>query len=230
MKIFFKITVFFTFLSLIACREDKKDIITKHPITGMVYNNCTDSGLAGVKVFLETFKDDKTLVQQRETISGEGGKFEFAEAEIHSNDRYNYALHIESKSGTAAKLPEHCGFDGTTMYFFNHEVDMEFRPRVTPRFLNCCFQLLPPTNVQKPDSICIIPVQNIFHKNVPDLPYTGWIGPNGLLGGNKTCAWGNYPMGLWHLKIEKWKDGIYSVKHDSIYLDWKDIKTYTVEW
>ena len=229
MKIFFKITVFFTFLSLIACREDKKDIITKHPITGMVYNNCTDSGLAGVKVFLQTFKDDKTLVQQRETVSGDGGKIEFSDVEIHSSEQYNYALHIESKDGTTSQTPEHCGFDGTTMYFFRHEVDMEFKPRVTPRFLRCCIQMSPLQKITHPDSVSVVFEQRVFHKNVPDLPYTAWYGPY-FTGTAASCSWGNYPMGLWQIKIEKWKNGIYSLKHDSIYLDWKDIKTYTVEW
>src|SRR5690606_33837498 len=179
--------------------------------------------------YLQHFKDDKTLIQQRETLSGEGGKFEFSDVEIHSSDRYNYALHIESKSGAAAQIPEHCGFNGTTMYFFRHEIEMEFQPRVTPKFLRCCMQLVNLMKVNYPDSISIVPEQRVFHKNVPNLPHTVGIGP-GTIGGTPLCGWGNFPMGLWHLKIEKWKNGVYSVKHDSIYLAWKDIETYTVEW
>jgi hypothetical protein len=213
-------------LIFVSCREDKKDTITRHRIHGMVFNNCTDSGLAGVKVFLQTFKDDKTLVLQRETISQEGGKFEFLEAEIHSSNQYNYALHIESKSGTAAQTPEHCGFDGTTMYFDNNEVNLEFKPRVTPRFLFLCYATDIVFPVKQPDSIHIFFQQRTFHQNVPTLPYSGKITNNTVLGG---CT-GNYPMGWWHFDVQRWRNGSYTRNYDSLYLGWADTKTYSVTW
>ena len=218
-----------TLMSIVSCREDKKDIVTRHPIRGMVFNNCTDSGLAGVKVFLQTFKDDKSLVQQRETVSGEGGKFEFAEAEIHSNDRYNYALHIESRSGTAAQTPEYAGFDGTTMYFFRDEIGQELQLRVSPRYLFFTTVFLKQSVASKNDSILVNYSQHTFHKNVPALPYSLYakcrgtqIHQSGTLGG--------FPMGKWSITIDKWVHGSHEILYDNIYIGSADTKTYTVNW
>lgn len=230
MKTYLRILVVCSvFLGIAACRDGKKDVITKHTIRGTVFNNCTDSGLAGVKVFLQTFKKDKALVQQRETVSGEGGKFEFRDAEIHSSDEYSYALHMESKSGTSAKTPEHAGFDGTTMYFNSNEVNIDFILKVTPRFLFFTLVFDKQSGVSINDSIRLNYRQEIFHKNVANLPYSLFAKCNGTTLTQKGTISG-FPMGTWAIEFDKWVGGAHQTVYDSVYIGWADTKLYTVTW
>ena len=62
-------------------------------INGVVYNSCTDSGLAGVQVRLETIFDEKEVLDMQTTVSGENGKFSFPDAKIYEGNRVTYAIH-----------------------------------------------------------------------------------------------------------------------------------------
>jgi len=140
---------------LVSCKKDKEnDIVTKQTLKGMVFNKCTDSGLANVTVYLKTYKDEKGIAS-RETVSDAAGNFSFENTEIHSSSKYSYAIHIPSKSGDGATTPEYAGFNGTTMHFTGKEVNMNtfLKPRVTPKALKLCFVVEPTVFINYPDSL-----------------------------------------------------------------------------
>ena len=202
----------------------KRDEITKKSINGRVVNTCTDKGFAHTSVFFEVFKNNETQIEKRETTSDANGNFSFVDVNIHSLDEYSYAIHIPSKSGIGTGA---IGINGTTMYFGKNESDIFLEPRVTPKFLYFCMDFAPNTVFDQNDSINVHVEQKIFHKNVPDLPYEWTIGDYGIKAVN--CS-NNYPMGLWNITIRKWKNNVYSMVEDSIFLDFADTKTYIVNW
>jgi hypothetical protein len=226
----FKIIAYICLLLLLfSCKKDEKDdTLNKQTLNGMVYNNCTDSGLAGIKVYFETFKDN-SKISSYETMSGVNGNFSFTDVDIHSNSKYTYAIYIPSISGIGANKPELTRFDGTTMYFSRDEASTFFKPRITPGFYNLCFVIKPNTYINYPDSVNCKFQQNIFHNNVSTLPYKLEITQFYLQNGYVYC-FANYPMGLWHLTIDKWKTNVLSTINDSIYIGYTDTKTYTINW
>ena len=147
---------------------------------------------------------------------------------FHSSDKYTYAIYIKSQSGDGAPFASLSRFDGTTIYFNNYDVETFFRPKVTPGFFICTiYYLTIPTS--KSDSIIVQLSQNTFHKNVPDLPYKL---PSGAVGDRDGQAnnFGNYPMGLHNITINKYKSGIHTLSYDSIYLGWGATKSHTINW
>ena len=206
-------------------KQPEQDEIHPQMLRGMVFNQCTDSGLAGVRVFLEVFYKEK-LLQKFETVSGDSGKFFFKDAPIHSSDKYTYAIHIPSKSGTNAKNSKDASFLGITIYFSRDETKTFFKAQVIPGFLYLNFHSNASFPIHSPDSINIFMHQAIFHKNRPDLPYSGTLTSSSSLAGTI----GDYPMGMWTFEIKKWKNGIYIHSWDSLYMGWGDTKTYTVNW
>ena len=80
-----------------ACRKEA-DNVTQQAINGMVYNQCTDSGLANIPVYFQIYEDNN-LIQNTGTTSGINGAFSFANMGIHSNSKYSYSIYIPSKSG-----------------------------------------------------------------------------------------------------------------------------------
>ncbi len=211
-----------------SCKKNK-DTITNQTVSGMVYNQCTDSGLAGVNVYLKINKDNQT-VKNYETVSGINGAFSFTNAEMHSNTDYTYAIYIPSKSGTNGAGGTEVGFNGTSLSFNNSEANTFFQPRVTPKFLDFCFAISPAVVIVNPDSLVISFKQNVFHKNIPDLPYASYRIHSQMQNGITNCTFGNYPMGLWSITIDKWKSGLHTTTYDSLYLGWGATKTYTANW
>jgi len=181
----------------------------------MAYNNCTDSGLAGVKVYLHILQD-QAIVEKFETISGDGGNFIFSNASIHNDEKFTYAIYIPSKSGTNATEASQVRFDGTTIYFTKSEFYIFLKPRVTPGFLlYTIYYLTTPTNTD--DSILVYYEQKKFHKNVPDLPYKlGWGGYGNY--DKQSDFYGDYPMGEYFVTIIKYKSGTHTINYDTIYL------------
>jgi hypothetical protein len=194
-------------------------------IKGMVYNTCTDSGLAGVEIFLEIFRNEKYISRTRQ-LSSSGGYFLFENVPVYLDNDYEYAVHIPSRSGDVARAPGEESFTGCTMYFSGSEADKFLQPPVTPSFLFLCFKANITFPISQPDSLLIILQQPIFHKNVPDFPYTGQISNFSSL---ESCT-SNYPMGWWIVETKKWKKGQFYHYFDSIYLGQGDTKTYNIVW
>lgn len=212
-----------TLIIFCSCKKDK-DVIALHTINGMVFNNCTDSGLENVTVYLNI--NDGKSTSSRQTISDSNGNFSFDGVSIHSSSKYSYAIYIPSKSGINGGGGTEVGFNGTTLNFNYDEVDMFFKPRVTPKFLFLCYQSNATFPIMQPDSLDIYFEQKTFHKNVPLLPYSGVIYNNSNI---SSCS-SNYPMGKWNFIIKKWKSGVYTTTIDSIYLGWGSTTTYTINW
>lgn len=238
---YFKIIIFSSIVSLffLQCKKDKKDKdeITVQTLNGMVFNNCTDSGLAGVKVYFKTIKDN-SVISSRETVSDANGNFSFSNAEIHSNDAFQYSIYIPSVSGIGAQLPEHSIFNGTSIYFSKNDASTFLKPRVTPGYFNFCFKINNSSPITSPDSISYYFEQKTLKKNEPSITF-GY--PNNSATG-KGIMFTNLPvlttmgctgtrwMGKWKIVVEKRKSGVYTIQYDSIYIPWKGSATYTINW
>lgn len=225
------LTIFSLFVLLIftECKKDKDIVATKN-INGAVYNNCNDSGLANVTVFLQ---DGQGL--NISTVSGSDGSFSFSNVKIHSDSKFDYVIYIPSKSGTNATTFENCGFDGTRLYFSHEQTDLFFKPRVTPRYLTFdvyCNKTVP---TDSNDYIMFTCTNYIFHKNVQDYPFKwsggGYGAPKGQFNtANYFNGSGGYPMGKYIIDIDIWKNNIHTTKRDSAYLTWGANSSYTINW
>lgn len=217
---------------LLSCRKEnpeKIDQVMTQDVKGMVFNNCTDSGLAGIKVYFQVFLDEKKIVENIETTSGKDGSFLFKGVNIHSNNAYTYAVYIKSQSGDGAPFASLSRFTGTTIYFHNYESQTFLKPRVTPGFFILTLYLNTAIISTANDSVIAMFKQLKYKNNVPGSPYMFGGGSYGNQSTQKGNI-GHYPMGLYNITIDKWRGGVHTTSYDSIYLGWAGDKTYTVNW
>ncbi|MFO0322994.1 MAG: hypothetical protein ACK504_11285 [Bacteroidota bacterium] len=220
-----KVLLLLATLVFLSCKKEQ-DTVSVHDIKGMVFNNCTDSGLAKVTVFL---KDGQGL--NLSTVSDAKGNFKFNAVSIHSSSKYSYVIYIQSKSGDIGSAPtiDNCGFRGATLYFNYDEADLFFKPRVIPWFYRCAIYCIknPITNTN--DSIIFYAKNYTIHKNAPDY---GWAIEGGAYGfsNDGSANLGDYPMGKYILEIDMWKSGVHTTRKDSIYLPWAAHTSYTINW
>lgn len=215
--------------------------MTVQVINGMVFNNCTDSGLANVTVYLNI--NDGSSTSSRQTLSDANGNFSFDGVSIHSSSKYSYAIYIPSKSGyISSGGPTEIGINGTTLNFNYDEVGVFFKPRVTPKFLFCGFYCT--TNkTSLSDSIIYKCSQYIYHKNNSNeifsfggevaSAYGDYLGTVNVPDPNIVTYYspmGNYPMGKYIIEMDIWKSGVYTTRMDSVYLGWGSNTTYTINW
>jgi len=222
-----------------ACRKDKPhitlnepaaaDIIEKKDINGMVFNTCTDSGLAGIKVYLKMYYQKKQI-SEYSTLSGTSGKYTFTAVEMHSDPDYEQVIYIASKSGDNAKNFETCGIRGTSMWFKFEESDIFMKPRVVPKFIYIAFYFPRQQTTVSSDSIIARCEQRVYHKNVPDYPYKFGDGAIGIEKGTYPKRIGNYPMGLYHIVVDKWVSGVHTQWKDSLFTNYGDTAAYVVHW
>jgi hypothetical protein len=204
------------------------DSIVIRNIRGMVFNNCTDSGLADIPLFLNVYSDND-LVKKYSAISGDSGKFFFDHVEMHTSPLYSYDIFIPSKSGFVVPRRSETGFDGTRMTFSTAESYLFLRPQVTPRiyYLNFHFEREKESNI---DSLHFTASQEIFHNNVPDLPHIlkARIFKNS---NNGSGNWGGgYPSGKYKIEITKWKGKDFIIEKDEMYIKFQDSLTHVIEW
>jgi len=237
------ILVFLICLSLTRCRKEapsidtpsengQKDSLIYKDVKGMVFNLCTDSGIAGVKVYLEIYQAKK-LVKKYSGVSGEGGTFLFKDAELHLNKEFTYNIYIPSKSGIMAKDAETCGIQGGSYGFTLDEVNNSMNPRVIPSFISLSVYFMG-KHLDSSDSIITRFTQNTYHKNVPDYPYKFALGKEGSPFAddfpNTRTGLGNYPMGLYHIVVDKWVSGVHTQWKDSLFTNYGDTAAYVVHW
>ena len=219
-----KVLLLLATLVFLSCKKEQ-DTVSVHDIKGMVFNNCTDSGLAKVTVFL---KDGQGL--NLSTVSDAIGNFKFNAVSIHSSSEYSYAIYIQSKSGNIGSAPtiDNCAFRGATLYFNYDEADLFFKPRVIPAFYRCAFYCIKNPTTDKNDSIIFYAKNYTVHKNVTDYV---WIIKGQAYGippyFNQS---GDDPMGKYILEIDMWKSGVHTTRKDSIYLPWGADTSYTINW
>ena len=206
----------------------KNDSIIYQDVRGMVFNNCTDSGIAGIPVFLNVFYQKK-LFKKYETVSAVNGEYYFLNAELHSDRQYEYSIYIPSKPGDFAKDFETCGIRGTNMIFSLEEADIYMKPRVVPKFIYMNIYFTRHSTGPETDTVKVKFEQSTYHKNVPDYPHAFSGDAYGSLkyfrGGVR-----NYPMGLYDVTIDTWKGGLHERKYDKLYIPYGDTAAYVVHW
>ncbi len=208
-----------------SCKKEK-DIIDVVNIHGKVNNLCNDSGMANITVkFVSQTSGGGDVVK---TISDLNGNFYFYNVSINHNSGINYFLNIESKSGTGD-----IGFTGTTELINKDNVNLNYVLNVVPFFDYLIVKMQPPVAVVTPDTFTVRMEQRIIHKNLPDqintfLVSSGWVQPGYPSYSDHYCY--GYPMGKWYLETDKFKNGIHSIIHDSIYMNWGANATYIVPW
>ena len=222
-----------------ACKKDKpgitaedqsqEDTIIKKDVKGLVFNLCTDKGLGGIKVYLEIYKE-KTLIFKTSQVSDDEGYFIFPEIELHSAALYHHYLYIPSKSGISAKDKETCGIKGGSLGFTIKDADELLTPRVIPSFIYLAFYFPREYTTVASDSIIARCEQRTYHKNVPDYPYKFGDGAIGIEKGTYPKRIGNYPMGLYHIVVDKWVGGVHTQWKDSVYTHYGDSAKYVVRW
>lgn len=207
---------------LLGCEKDD-DITENVTIKGNVFNLCTNKGLGNITIYFitETSKSSSSI----QTISDTSGNFAFINVSINNSTKYTYYLYIESKSGIGGG--SEIGFDGVKGEIDKNKLNELKIMGVVPRFKNLCFQINPAVHISYPDTVIVSFEQKIFHANVPQAPYKSKRTTTELQDGFATCSFGNYPMGLWHITIDKTKGGVQTITNDSIYIDWGETKTYT---
>ena len=232
----FYIVIFLVVACFQQCRKDplhsnspNKDSVVVKDIRGMVFNTCTDSGMAGIKVYLKMYYRKKQ-VKEFTTVSGASGSYTFTNISMHSDPDYEQAIHIPSKSGDHAKDFESCGIRGTSMWFSFQETDIVMKPQIVPKFIYFAFYFPREQTTVASDSIIASCEQRTYHKNVPDYPYKFGAGSFGIDKGSYPKRVGNYPMGLYHIIVEKWVGGVHTQWKDSVYTQYGDSAKYVVRW
>jgi len=147
---------------------------------------------------------------------------------VHSSDQYEYDIFIESVSGIGGGVEP--AIQGVYVTLNRQNVGNHHILSVIPSMRSICIILSNGSSISYPDSANITIEQLIYNKNVPFAPYSTGFTINEFALGDSTCTLQNYPMGLWHIKIGKSKGGIQTFEEDSIYLDWWQTKTYTIDW
>ncbi len=205
-------------LLLNACQKD--DITTNVTVKGNVRNNCTGKGFANVEVqFLIKQGGVNTIL----TTTDANGNFSFSGIDIHSSSKYSYALNIET----------HSYYDYNFYGIGPIEIDKNQITNfnqfgVSASFKLCTFYLPTGTLITPPDTFTVKLEQRILHSYEPNRIWAGNVTPGSFLTGNPN--FGNYPMGLWHITLDKTKGGVHSIVYDSIYLDMGATANYNVPW
>jgi hypothetical protein len=241
MKTLYRTTVFIILIIVShACRKEfpfhpendpieGKDSIVYKDVKGEVFNLCTDSGIGGITVYLEIYKA-KERIEKYSEVSDIGGKFYFKSAPLHSSTAFSYNLYIPSKSGFSAEDRESCGIKGGSVSFNLELANENLRLNVIPSFIYLAFYFPRKNTTVASDSIIARCEQRIYHKNVPDYPYKFGDGAIGTEKGTYPKRIGNYPMGLYHIVVDKWIGGVHTQWQDSVYTSYGDSAKYVVNW
>ena len=220
MKNNLKYLLLLVLLALISCK--KKDTITHATIHGQVYNQCTDSGLANITVYI--YENNNSIAQ---TTSGTNGNFTFTNVAIHSSSDYSYQVYIPAISGIGGAA----GFQVNDVSFTSTNTSQFFVVDVVPSFGDLCFTSNITSPIISPDSFFVLFKQKkIATSSIsPYVTYTLGTSSYHFIPSHSYCM-GDYVMGLWNITIDKWKSGVHTTTNDSIYLSYGATKTYTLNW
>jgi hypothetical protein len=229
MRKFYGFCLVITILSFGNCKKDTSDPITSQDVSGMVFNQCNDSGLSGIPLTLFIYKNNAPFTNYK-TSSVAGGTFTFTTVDIHSASQYSYNIFVQSSSGVGATNQSNAGFEGTTLPFTYDQASGSFQVKVIPHSISLSVVHTYTGAVNNlNDSIHTLFTQNLLHLNSP-LSTFSYTGVSYGVTGNSTYTISNYPMGMWNIKIDKWRSGVHTTLFDSLYIPWAGIKTYSVNW
>lgn len=216
-------------LAFWGCKKDTAEIRTA-TINGSVLNLCTNKNMAGINVSLVTHGPEGA--SSRTYQSDANGNFTFSNVSINMSSDYHYNVYIQSKSGIGSG-PE-VGFAGVDVSVDKKNLSHYFVLGVVPHFKLWSFYFPAGTNLSTGDTITLTMQQNIFHANVPqngNYKITLINSPQYPIpasSGNYIGTSGNGWMGWWHSTLEKVKNGVYTIKTDSFYIDWGQTKADTI--
>ena len=214
-------------LFCITCKREK-NTVSIQDIKGTVMNNCNDSGLANVIVYLNV--DNSKTSHLYQVLSDKDGHFIFKNVSVYNNTKYTYSVYVPSKSGGLSSNPAltEVGITGEIIDFTYQEAATDFILHVTPKYqyFTIYCNKVPVSSIA--DSVSFRCYNFNFHKNVTDLPYS-W-GGGGYGNGSYTNNSGIYPMGKYHIYIETWVNSVHSYRQDSIYLNQGAQVSYTLNW
>ncbi|OFY82248.1 MAG: hypothetical protein A3F72_09455 [Bacteroidetes bacterium RIFCSPLOWO2_12_FULL_35_15] len=213
-------------------KDDEADYITKETIRGNVRNNCTGKGFANIEVkLLERYEKGRNNVDVNSytCITDNLGDFTFKDIDIHSSSKYTYAEYIASHYS-----PEYFLYGIGPLEIEKGHMSIFNQIGISATFKLLILQLSQNVTSIAPDTFTINIQQRTLHYYEPNRVYeeTGfprffYIGALGIYSYVNVC---NYPMGWWHITLDKTKNGVHSVINDSIYLDMGADTSYTIPW
>jgi len=199
----------------------KKDVTKNLIVSGNVRNNCTGGPFAGVKVKFTTTHEKyfgKTESSTLISSTDNNGNFSFSNLEINNNSKYKYFLSIDTYSNYDYEF-----FGISPQELDKNTISNPYQIGVSASFKALTIQLPQGLSVTPPDSFAILLEQRSLHKYEP---WRIWA----LEFKNDYGTIHNYPMGWWHITLNKTKSGISSTIYDSIYVDMGSTATYTIPW
>ncbi|MBI4645401.1 MAG: hypothetical protein HY738_02115 [Bacteroidia bacterium] len=210
----------------LGCNKDDVETINIH---GNVFNTCTGLSFPDVEIqFLESrehmFGDSETKIWK--SITNENGNFSFSDMNINFDENYSYGFYIQTKGDLNS-----CYFYGIGPFEIDKEkMDINHSIGISATFDKCTFYLPENVEIISPDSFIFTLQQRTLHNYEPDRIWQ-LIWPSSAFG-PPYYRWyfGMYPMGLWHITLDKYKEGVHSVVYDSIYLDMCDTASYVIPW
>lgn len=223
LNIIIYIYVVFNFLS---CKKEEKDKIIPTSFNGSVYNLCNDSLMPNILVNLICENPNSNSIYS--TTSDNNGNFVFSEIPVNQNDKYIYKLYIKGKSGI-----EDVAFTGTTVFIDKSNTSQNYSLKVIPAFDSLTLEIFPSVYISNPDTFYIIAEQKTLMKNSSVMSSTFVVSSKYLQAGYphySSVTIGDYPMGKWHFTINKYKNGVYSIIKDSIYVASGKNNTFFVPW
>jgi len=197
---------------LFSCVKDKTEEIS---VKGNVRNNCT--GLPFKAVAVRFTKPEGT--ESRETDNE--GNFDFGDVEVNGKNNYTYKLGISGYSN-----PDY-EFYGITVGLVKDELKVFHQFGVSASFKLLRFVIYNQQNINPPDSFFLSGSQHTLHYYEPDRIDRFEFSSNGFYNG---VGISGYPMGWWHITLEKYKSGIHTAVYDSVYVGIGATETYTIPW
>ncbi len=185
-------------ITLLSVSCGKKDITKNVTVSGNVRNNCTGGPFAGVKVKFTTTHEKsfgKTKTSTLTSVTDNIGDFSFNNLEINNNNKY--FMSIDTYSNYDYEF-----FGISPQELDKNQISTPYQIGVSASFKALTIQLPQGVTVSSPDSFNILLEQKTLHKYEPSriwqIPYDyGTIH--------------NYPMGWWHITLNKTKSGVNSV-------------------
>jgi hypothetical protein len=229
------IYIAFIFILLLSCKKGDDTVLENVTVHGNVRNNCTGTGFSDVKVkFTVTSKDG---TNEQIVLTDQNGNFSFPAQKVYMNSSYNYYLSIDSYTdydlidGMSHKNYEFFGIGKQKLD--KNTMDEHFQIGVSATAKILFLKFPTGTIIAPPDSINLILEQRILHYYEPErvwqipLPISKY---NGYITENDSSYINYYPMGLWYIIIDKWKNGIQTITIDSVYRELGGVDEYVIPW
>ncbi|MBK6986367.1 MAG: hypothetical protein IPH32_17260 [Bacteroidetes bacterium] len=227
MKKVLNIIIFICFASIFfCCKKDKNDKVITTSFSGSVYNLCNDSLLPNILVNLICESPNGNT--KYSSTSDNNGNFIFNSIPVNQNDKYKYSIYIKGKSGIGD-----VAFTGDDILIDKNNILQNYKLEVIPAFDTLTFRISPSVYISSPDTFFIIGEQKTLMKNSSVFSSTIEVSSKYLQAGYphySSVTIGDFPMGKWNFTINKYKNGVYSVIKDSIYIGYEKGNTFFVPW